>query len=147
MDDLLEVLESLEHSKKVNDNIRYDFLKKLDEINSNLQFLIKLFLSSNKKDNDNTSNLCNNVLEKGFIITNNIKKNLHPNYFILELTNNEYFVTFTEIIELLKFYFEKYDDEEELINNMPKKLLNLFHFLKRNGLVYYDREKRRYKLV
>jgi len=150
MDDLLEVLDSLEYRKKTNDSkASFEYLRKLEEINSNLQLLIKLILSNNnKKEVEGDSSLCLNVLEKGFVITNDIKKrNLHPNYFILELNNNEYLVTFMDTIQLLKLYFENYSDEEELINKMSKKLLNLFYFLKRNGLIYYDREKRRYKLV
>jgi hypothetical protein len=143
MDELIDLIT--EHSTKIARVNYQEISRKLDEVLYNVQLIIKLI---NSTYNDSTlEGLCFQILNRGFIVKENFRSNLHPNLWSIEIESNKYFITFKDSIDLLKEYFNKYKDEDNLINNMPKRLHPIYLFMKRRGLIYYDNEERRFKLV
>ncbi|AWR93339.2 hypothetical protein DFR85_00680 [Acidianus brierleyi] len=121
-------------------NKNTEIIKKLNEI----EFMVRSLLQQRSKEARSNS-LCENILEKTYIIVNRrINENTNPNLFILRIDNNNYLITFKDTIELLYFYMKLGDKIEDEI---PKRLYPLFSFLKRNGLIYLDRETKEYKLT
>lgn len=121
-------------------NKNTEIIKKLNEI----EFMVRSLLQQKNKETRSTS-LCENILEKTYIIVNRrINENTNPNLFILKIDNNNYLITFKDTMELLHFYMKFGDNIEEKI---PRRLYPLFSFLNRNGLIYLDRETKEYKLT
>ncbi len=121
-------------------NKNTEIIKKLNEI----EFMVRSLLQQKNREARSNS-LCENILEKTYIIINKkINENTNPNLFILKIDNNDYLVTFRDTMELLVFYMKFGEKIEEKI---PKRLYPLFSFLKRNGLIYLDRETKEYKLT
>lgn len=115
-----------------------DILRKLDEIDNKIEVLMK---SKSSKP------LCEQILEKTYIIVSEreIDPKLHPSLFIIDLDGDKVLVTFKDTIELLQMYFKIYKDDVE--NKLPRRLMPLFSFLKKNGLIYLDHEDKTYKLI
>lgn len=115
-----------------------DILRKLDEIDNKLQSLIR---------NRVSKPLCEQILEKTYVIVSEkeIDPRLNPSLYVLDLDGEKALVTFKDTMDLLKLYFQVYKDEVE--NKLPRKLMPLFTFLKRNGLIYLDHEEKTYKLI
>lgn len=115
-----------------------DILRKLDEIDNKLQSLIR---------NRVSKPLCEQILEKTYVIVTEkeIDPRLNPSLYVLDLDGEKALVTFKDTMDLLKLYFQVYKDEVE--NKLPRKLMPLFTFLKRNGLIYLDHEEKTYKLI
>ncbi|ARM75127.1 hypothetical protein [Acidianus manzaensis] len=89
---------------------------------------------------------CEEILDKGFIIKESFSKNSNPNLIGISLDNDRYLITFKDTLDLLLMYF-KYLKKEDIENDIPKRLLPLFLFLKRNGLIYFDARDKEYKLT
>ena len=117
-----------------------EVIRRLDEIESLLKQLVKT-------PTERKSPLLEQILNKGFVIIDGeeINKNLHPSLFVMPLESNKVLVTFKDTIDLLQLLFEKYKDEIE--DKIPRRLLPLFLFLKKSGLIYFDHETRQYKLI
>lgn len=122
-----------------------EILRRLNDIEIMLRQVIKSVGSNDRKLTENS--LCEQILEKGFVILegHEINKNLHPSLFVLPLDEGRVLVTFKDTIDLLIALFEKF--EENVETNIPKRLLPLFSFLRRSGLIYYNHISRRYELV
>jgi hypothetical protein len=122
-----------------------EILRRLNDIESMLRQVIKSVGSSDRRLTENS--LCEQVLEKGFVILegHGINKNLHPSLFVLPLDEGRILVTFKDTIDLLIALFEKFGENVE--TNIPKRLLPLFSFLRRSGLIYYNHVSRRYELI
>lgn len=135
-DELLELLrDEGPVYKKYSDVDSQLILEKLEEI------LLLL-----KKSNRNGKTECEEILDKGFIIKDHFTKNLNPNLFAIELEDERYFVTFKDTIDLLSLYF-KILKKEDIENEIPRKLLPIFLFLKKNGLIYFDARDKEYKFT
>jgi hypothetical protein len=143
-DDFLNYLLSSDNGKykRSNEDI---ILRKLNEIES---ILIKISrrIDTNGEGNKSKIDVLYQIIDKGYVVLSTLDLNpsSHPSLFIIEL-DGKFLVTFKDTIELLQCLAEKYKDQIE--EKIPKRLLPLFLFLKRNGLVYYDRESKTYKLV
>ncbi|MDT7875241.1 MAG: hypothetical protein RQ872_00805 [Sulfolobaceae archaeon] len=103
-------------------------------------------IDTNGEGNKSKIDVLYQIIDKGYVILSTLDLNpsSHPSLFIIEL-DGKFLVTFKDTIELLQCLAEKYKDQIE--EKIPKRLLPLFLFLKRNGLVYYDHESKTYKLV
>jgi len=115
-----------------------DVLRKLDEIDNKIQILMK---SKSSKP------ICEQILERIYLIVSEreIDPKLNPSLFILDLDGEKVLVTFKDTMDLLQMYFKVYKEEVE--NKLPRRLMPLFSFLKKNGLVYLDHEDKVYKLI
>ena len=115
-----------------------DVLRKLDEIDNKIQILMK---SKSSKP------ICEQILERTYLITSEreIDPKLNPSLFILDLDGEKVLVTFKDTMDLLQMYFKVYKEEVE--NKLPRRLMPLFSFLKKNGLIYLDHEDKVYKLI
>ena len=115
-----------------------DILRKLDEIDNKIQTLMK---SKSSKP------ICEQILERTYIIISEreIDPKLNPSLFILDLDGEKVLVTFKDTMDLLQMYFKVYKEEVE--NKLPRRLMPLFSFLKKNGLIYLDHEDKVYKLI
>ncbi len=117
---------------------RSPLMRKLDEIELMLRTLLK-------ERREKEEGLCETILKKTYVVVNRrINENTHPNLFVLKLDSSNYLVTFKDTIDLLKVYMKMGERAEEAL---PKRLRLLFSFLKGNGLIYLDAEKREYKFV
>ncbi|BFH73594.1 hypothetical protein SJAV_15380 [Sulfurisphaera javensis] len=138
--ELLNFLLSGEQQKnfKEKDDRMFEILNKLNEIDSKLQLLLK------SKPN---KTLCEQILEKTYIIVSHkdVDPKLNPSLFILDLDGDKALVTFKDTIELLQIYFKTYKEEVEM--KLPRRLMPLFSFLKKNGLIYLDHEDKTYKFI
>ena len=125
-------------SPKLKDDKLNDILRKLDEINSKIEILMKVKTSKP---------LCEQILEKTYLIVSEkeIDPRLHPSLFILDLDGEKVLVTFKDTMDLLQMYFKIYKDEIE--EKLPRRLMPLFLFLKKNGLIYFDHEDKMYKPI
>ncbi|MFP3064174.1 MAG: hypothetical protein RXR59_01335 [Sulfolobus sp.] len=143
-EDFLNYLLSSDNGKykRSNEDI---ILRKLNEIES---ILIKISrrIETNGEGNKSKIDVLYQIIDKGYVVLSTLDLNpsSHPSLFIIEL-DGKFLVTFKDTIELLQCLAEKYKDQIE--EKIPKRLLPLFLFLKRNGLVYYDHESKTYKLV
>lgn len=110
--------------------------------------LIKLeeILQTLKRSNKGTKSECEEILDKGFVIKEHFSKNSNPNLFGIELDDGRYFVTFKDTMDLLLLYF-KVLKKEDIEAEIPRRLLPIFQFLKRNGLIYFDAKDREYKIT
>jgi len=115
-----------------------DVLRKLDEIDNKIQILMK---SKSSKP------ICEQILERTYLIIleREIDPKLNPSLFILDLDGEKVLVTFKDTMDLLQMYFKVYKEEVE--NKLPRRLMPLFSFLKKNGLIYLDHEDKVYKLI
>jgi len=115
-----------------------DVLRKLDEIDNKIQILMK---SKSSKP------ICEQILERTYLIISEreIDPKLNPSLFILDLDGEKVLVTFKDTMDLLQMYFKVYKEEVE--NKLPRRLMPLFSFLKKNGLIYLDHEDKVYKLI
>ena len=115
-----------------------DIFRKLDEINKKVEILMK---SKPSKP------ICEQILEKTYIIVpmREVDPKINPSLFILDLDGDRAFVTFKDTMDLLQMHFKLYKDEVE--SKLPRRLMPLFSFLKKNGLIYFDHEDKVYKLV
>ncbi|MCG2909043.1 MAG: hypothetical protein L7G92_00375 [Stygiolobus sp.] len=143
-DDFLNYLLSSDNGKykRSNEDI---ILRKLNEIESILMKISRR-IDTNGGGNKSKIEVLYQIIDKGYVILSTLDLNpsSHPSLFIIEL-DGKFLVTFKDTIELLQCLAEKYKDQIE--EKIPKRLLPLFLFLKRNGLVYYDHESKTYKLV
>ncbi|MFP3201338.1 MAG: hypothetical protein RXR43_03635 [Sulfolobus sp.] len=143
-DDFLNYLLSSDNGKykRSNEDI---ILRKLNEIESILMKISRR-IDTNGEGNKSKIDVLYQIIDKGYVILSTLDLNpsSHPSLFIIEL-DGKFLVTFKDTIELLQCLAEKYKDQIE--EKIPKRLLPLFLFLKRNGLVYYDHESKTYKLV
>jgi hypothetical protein len=99
-------------------NKNTEIIKKLNEI----EFMVRSLLQQKNREARSNS-LCENILEKTYIIINKkINENTNPNLFILKIDNNDYLVTFRDTMELLDFYMKFGEKIEEKI---PKRLYPL----------------------
>jgi len=121
-----------------------EILDKLDEIEKILQYLVKSYSTKNL---NHGGSLCEQVLSAGYTILDEDNGKISKNYFVIELDNNRKLIAFVDTIELLNFYFSQSKDEQELEVKLPKRLLPLFRFLKRNGLIYFDYDKKKYVII
>ncbi|AHC52454.1 hypothetical protein SUSAZ_04365 [Sulfolobus acidocaldarius SUSAZ] len=114
-------------------------LKRLDEIE-------RLIRGLNMSKSPQKQSLCEQILEKGYIVTDeHIRSTTHPQLFILPVGDNSSLITFKDTMDLLLVYFRLYKNEVD--NKLPKRLLNIYSFLKKNGLIYLDHEDMMYKLI
>jgi len=115
-----------------------DVLRKLDEIDNKIQILMK---SKSSKP------ICEQILERTYLIVSEreIDPKLNPSLFILDLDGEKVLVTFKDTMDLLQIHFKVYKEEVE--NKLPRRLMPLFSFLKKNGLIYLDHEDKVYKLI
>jgi len=143
-EDFLNYLLSSDNGKykRSNEDI---ILRKLNEIESILMKISRR-IDTNGEGNKSKIDVLYQIIDKGYVILSTLDLNpsSHPSLFIIEL-DDKFLVTFKDTIELLQCLAEKYKDQIE--EKIPKRLLQLFLFLKRNGLVYYDHESKTYKLV
>ncbi|MFP3260594.1 MAG: hypothetical protein RXQ22_06850 [Sulfolobus sp.] len=143
-EDFLNYLLSSDNGKykRSNEDI---ILRKLNEIESILMKISRR-IDTNGEGNKSKIDVLYQIIDKGYVIlsTLDLIPSSHPSLFIMEL-DGKFLVTFKDTIELLQYLAEKYKDQIE--EKIPKRLLPLFLFLKRNGLVYYDHESKTYKLV
>jgi hypothetical protein len=143
-EDFLNYLLSSDNGKykRSNEDI---ILRKLNEIESILMKISRR-IDTNGEGNKSKIDVLYQIIDKGYVILSTLDLNpsSHPSLFIIEL-DGKFLVTFKDMIELLQCLAEKYKDQIE--EKIPKRLLPLFLFLKRNGLVYYDHESKTYKLV
>ncbi|MEJ2775449.1 hypothetical protein WIW90_04340 [Sulfolobaceae archaeon RB850M] len=143
-EDFLNYLLSSDNGKykRSNEDI---ILRKLNEIESILMKISRR-IDTNGEGNKSKIDVLYQIIDKGYVILSTLDLNpsSHPSLFIIEL-DGKFLVTFKDTIELLQCLAEKYKDQIE--EKIPKRLLPLFLFLKRNGLVYYDHESKTYKLV
>jgi hypothetical protein len=143
-EDFLNYLLSSDNGKykRSNEDI---ILRKLNEIESILMKISRR-IDTNGEGNKSKIDVLYQIIDKGYVILSTLDLNpsSHPSLFIIEL-DGKFLVTFKDTIELLQCIAEKYKDQIE--EKIPKRLLPLFLFLKRNGLVYYDHESKTYKLV
>lgn len=110
-------------------------LRKLEEI----LYLLKKSTKIVKSD-------CEEILDKGFVIKDHFSKNSNPNLIAIELNDGRFFVTFKDTMDLLLLHF-KIAKKEDIENEIPKRLIPIFLFLKRNGLVYFDARDKEYKIT
>ncbi|AWR96649.1 hypothetical protein DFR86_03160 [Acidianus sulfidivorans JP7] len=137
-DDIEEELIELFNDYQSKNYKFYDneiIYEKLDEI---LRILKK---SEIQKNSD-----CEEILNKGYIIKENFSKNTNPNLIGINIDNERYLVTFKDTLDLLLMYFKDIK-KEDIENYIPRRLLNLFIFLKKNGLIYFDVREKEYKLT
>jgi len=143
-EDFLNYLLSSDNGKykRSNEDI---ILRKLNEIESILMKISRR-IDTNGEGNKSKIDVLYQIIDKGYVILSTLDLNpsSHPSLFIIEL-DGKFLVTFKDTIELLQCLAEKYKDQIE--EKIPKRLLPLFLFLKRNGLVYYDHESKTYKLI
>jgi hypothetical protein len=139
-DDILDLIFN-QGSSYQNKRESKEIMAKLDEIERLLQYLIK----NNRNFNERRDNLCEQVLTSSYAITEGYSS-LYKNYFYIKLDENRLLVTFKDTIDLLNMYFSSIKDEE-IESKIPKRLVPLFRFMKRNGLIYFDHESRTYKII
>ncbi|WP_048098911.1 hypothetical protein [Candidatus Acidianus copahuensis] len=109
----------------------------MDEIENMLRIAL-----NEKKSRERT--ICEEILDKGFIVVERVNKNVHPNLKIIEL-DGKYLVTFLDTIQILDLFFEKGGANPEDI--IPKRLHPFLSYLKRNGLIYYDGKRQKYVFI
>ncbi|QGA53538.1 hypothetical protein GFS03_02485 [Sulfolobus sp. E5-1-F] len=120
-----------------------EVLNKLNEIEKLLQYLIK----SKERVVQANGSLCDQVLSSSYLIIDENIRNISKNYFVVELDSSRKFITFKDTIELLNFYFSQTINEQDLDDKLPKRLVPLFRFMRRNGLIYFDYDKKRYFII
>ncbi|ACP37078.1 hypothetical protein [Saccharolobus islandicus] len=120
-----------------------EVLNKLNEIEKLLQYLIK----SKERGVQQNGSLCEQILSSTYVILDENNGDVGGKYFIIDLDSSRKLVTFKDTIELLNFHFSQTVNEQDLDDKLPKRLIPLFRFLRRNGLIYFDYDKKRYFIV
>lgn len=120
-----------------------EVLNKLNEIEKLLQYLIK----SKERGVQQNGSLCEQILSSAYVILDESIGNISRNYYIVELDSSRKFITFRDTIELLNFYFSQNINEQDLEDKLPKRLVPLFRFMRRNGLIYFGYDEKRYFIV
>ncbi|QXJ34685.1 hypothetical protein [Saccharolobus shibatae] len=120
-----------------------EVLNKLNEIEKLLQYLIK----SKERGVQQNVSLCEQILSSAYVILDDSIGNISRNYYVVELDSSRKLITFRDTIELLNFYFSQTINEQDLDDKLPKRLVPLFRFMRRNGLIYFDYDKKRYLIV
>ncbi|AAK42542.1 hypothetical protein SULI_00985 [Saccharolobus solfataricus] len=125
--------------KKENNEV----LNKLNEIEKLLQYLIK----NKERASQQNGSLCEQVLSSTYVILDENMGDIPRKYFIIDLNSSRKLVTFKDTIDLLNLYFSQTINEQDLDDKLPKRLVPLFRFMRRNGLIYFDYDKKRYFIV
>ncbi len=117
-------------------------MKKLDEIEN----LIKNLMQHNQQGNTSQySQLCERILERGYVIEDKNRRISNQNIYVIELSDGRALYTFRDTIDLLLKYFDEIHEESEIEIKLPKRLISLFQFLRRNGLIYFDYSEKKFK--
>ncbi len=143
--ELIDLIFNHEY-RSYNGKSTNEVLKKLDEIEKLLQYLIKV---SGERNYQQKNSLCEQILSSTYLVieeSQSLRLN-SKNYFSMKLDNSRTLITFVDTIQLLNMYFSAYTDDEKLENNLPSRLLPLFRFLRRNGLIYFDHTYKKYMMV
>ncbi|MGC9105818.1 MAG: hypothetical protein ACP5HQ_05285 [Thermoprotei archaeon] len=138
MDDLIEaIFKGAERPSRNNDEI----LKELQTIRSMLQELLRGDRARNFDE------LCSELMGKAYVITRSDPTKTRPMLVAIPLSENRFLVTHKDTLEALKAYFELYRSEEELESRLPPHLRQLFLWMKREGIIYYDATTKKYEFV
>ncbi len=139
LDDLLEAV-----TKPSKERVDLsDIMKKLDE----MERLLRQIASGADQRSYNYDRTCEELLGKLYIITSSNVTKTRPNLVALEMSGGKYLVLHRDTYNFMKLIFEIYRTEEEIVKHMDVPHTTLFNLLKREGLIYFDAEKRAYTFV
>jgi hypothetical protein len=138
VDDLIEaIFKGAERSPRNNDEI----LRELQTIKSMLQELLRGDRARNVDE------LCNELMNKAYVISRSDPTKTRPMLAAIPLSESSFLVVHKDTLTALKAYFEMYRSEEELEKRLPPHLRQLFSWLKREGVIYYDATTKKYEFV
>ena len=120
-----------------------EVLRKLDEIERILNQLVNGG-SSRASNYDRT---CEELFGKLYTTSSTNIAKTRPNLVALELTGGKYLVLHKDTYNYMKLIFEIYRNEDEILKHLDVPHTTLFNILKREGLIYYDAEKKCYTFV
>jgi len=138
VDDLIEaIFKGAEKPSRNNDEI----MRELQAIKSMLQELLRGDRARNVDE------LCNELMNKAYVITRTDLTKTRPMLTAIPLSEGRFLIIHKDTLVALKAYFEMYKSEEELEKRLPPHLRQLFVWLKRDGIVYYDATTKKYEFV
>ena len=139
LDDLIEAVAK-PNRERVDLN---DIMKKLDEIEK----LLKQLTNGTDQRSYSYDRTCEELLGKLYVVTSTNVAKTRPNLVALEMNGGKYLVLHRDTLNYMKLIFEIYRNEEEILKHLDVSHTTLFNLLKREGLIYYDAEKKSYVFV
>ena len=140
LDDLIDTITK--PPRKERDSLT-EVLRKLDEIERILNQLV----NGSGSRASNYDRTCEELFGKLYTMSSTNITKTRPNLVAFEVTGGKYLVLHKDTYNYMKLIFEIYRNEDEILKHLDISHTTLFNILKREGLIYYDAEKKRYTFV
>jgi hypothetical protein len=140
-----DLLEELFKDRDVKSEYRHDQV--LNELRDIKSLLTELLSEVKKGESGRQDALCNELLNKAYVIARGDVAKTRPMLVSIPLSDTRYLVLHKDTLGLLKMHFELSRDEEKLMGALPNHLKSIFIFMKREGIVYYDANTKKFELI
>jgi len=87
------------------------------------------------------------LLNKAYVIARGDVAKTRPMLVSIPLSDTRYLVLHKDTLGSLKMHFELSRDEEKLMSALPNHLKSIFLLMKREGIVYYDANTKKFELI
>ena len=140
LDDLIDTITKPPRKERGDLN---EVLRKLDEIERILNQLV----NAGGPRTSNYDRTCEELFGRLYTTSSTNIAKTKPNLVALEITGGKYLVLHKDTYNYLRLVFEIYRNEDEILKHLDVSHTTLFNILKREGLIYYDAEKKCYTFV